>query len=46
HPWFIGVQFHPEYKSTVAKYHPLFAAFIKASKKYKEQKGDSGNAAL
>ena len=31
HPWFVGVQFHPEYKSTVSKPHPLFVAFIKAS---------------
>ncbi|MFD1315457.1 CTP synthase [Namhaeicola litoreus] len=31
HPWFIGVQYHPEYKSTVLNPHPLFVAFIKAS---------------
>lgn len=31
HPCFIGVQFHPEYKSTVAKPHPLFVGFIKAA---------------
>jgi len=31
HPWFVGVQFHPEYKSTVAKPHPLFIGFVKAS---------------
>lgn len=30
HPWFIGVQYHPEYKSTVAEPHPLFVAFVKA----------------
>lgn len=30
HPWFVGVQFHPEYKSTVANPHPLFVGFIKA----------------
>jgi len=30
HPWFVGVQFHPEYKSTVSKPHPLFVGFIKA----------------
>jgi len=30
HPWFIGVQFHPEFKSTVVKPHPLFINFIKA----------------
>ncbi|MCC7232404.1 MAG: CTP synthase [Bacteroidia bacterium] len=31
HPWFIGVQFHPEYKSTVENPHPLFVKFIKAA---------------
>jgi CTP synthase len=31
HPWFVGVQFHPEYKSTVANPHPLFTAFVKAA---------------
>jgi CTP synthase len=31
HPWFVGVQFHPEYKSTVLKPHPLFVKFIKAA---------------
>ncbi len=31
HKWFVGVQFHPEYKSTVIKPHPLFVAFIKAA---------------
>ncbi len=39
HPWFVGVQYHPEYKSTVANPHPLFVAFVKAvyehSKKHK-----------
>jgi len=30
HQWFVGVQFHPEYKSTVAVPHPLFCEFIKA----------------
>ena len=30
HPWFVGVQFHPEYKSTVANPHPLFKGFIEA----------------
>ena len=37
HPWFIGVQFHPEYKSTVSNPHPLFVAFIKASIDYLSQ---------
>lgn len=31
HPWFIGVQFHPEYKSTVLNPHPLFVRFVKAA---------------
>jgi CTP synthase len=31
HPWFVGVQFHPEYKSTVLNPHPLFIDFIKAA---------------
>ena len=31
HPWFLGAQFHPEYKSTVATPHPLFASFIQAA---------------
>jgi len=30
HPWFMGVQFHPEYKSTVAVPHPIFSSFVKA----------------
>ncbi len=35
HPWFIGVQFHPEFKSRPLSPHPLFSSFIKASKNYK-----------
>lgn len=35
HPWFVGVQFHPEYKSTVKKPHPLFVGFVKAAMEYK-----------
>ena len=35
HPWFVGAQFHPEYKSTVANPHPLFVAFVKAVKENK-----------
>ncbi len=34
HPWFFGVQFHPEYKSTVDKPHPLFVDFVQASIKF------------
>ncbi|MEP2937115.1 MAG: CTP synthase [Gilvibacter sp.] len=40
HPWFVGVQYHPEYKSTVASPHPLFVAFVKASQKYSSNKKD------
>ncbi|MFO7868566.1 MAG: CTP synthase [Bacteroidales bacterium] len=36
HPFFIGVQFHPEYKSTVVNPHPLFENFIQASMKLKK----------
>ena len=35
HPWFIAVQFHPEFKSRPLAPHPLFSSFIKAAKKYK-----------
>ena len=38
HPFFIGVQYHPELKSTVEKPAPLFVHFIGAAKKYQEQK--------
>ncbi len=31
HPWFVGVQFHPELKSRLFEPHPLFAAFVKAA---------------
>jgi CTP synthase len=31
HPWYVGVQFHPEFKSTPWNGHPLFNAFIKAA---------------
>lgn len=34
HPWFLGVQFHPEYKSTVENPHPIFSNFIDAGLKY------------
>lgn len=35
HPWFTGVQFHPEYKSTVVNPHPLFVKFVEAAIKNK-----------
>ncbi|CDN31731.1 CTP synthase [Mucinivorans hirudinis] len=36
HPWFVGVQFHPEYKSTVQNPHPLFVDFVRAAIEYKK----------
>ncbi len=35
HPWFVGTQFHPEYRSTVLNPHPLFIAFIQATVEYR-----------
>lgn len=43
HPFFIGVQFHPELKSTVENPHPLFVHFINAAKDYAEQKNIAKN---
>ena len=40
--WFVGVQFHPEYKSTVENPHPLFVSFVDASLNYKKSKEDNG----
>src|SRR5690606_8726181 len=37
HPFFIGVQFHPELKSTVENPHPLFVHFIKAARKFSDK---------
>lgn len=34
HTWFVGVQFHPEYKSTVENPHPLFVRFVKAAMEF------------
>jgi CTP synthase len=38
HPFFIGVQYHPELKSTVENPHPIFVHFVKASKAFNKQK--------
>ena len=38
HPWFVGVQFHPELKSRPNKAHPLFREFVKASKSHRQRK--------
>jgi CTP synthase len=37
HPWFVGTQFHPEYRSTVLNPHPLFVDFVKAALKHSKQ---------
>lgn len=37
HPWFLGVQFHPEYKSTILHPHPLFVAFVAAALQFKNK---------
>jgi len=39
HPWYIAVQFHPEFKSKPTRPHPLFAAFVEASYKHKTTHG-------
>ena len=38
HPWFVGVQFHPEFKSTPWDGHPLFNAFIRAAMEHRAAK--------
>ena len=37
HPWFVGVQFHPEFKSRPNRPHPLFAGFVGAAKSYNDR---------
>ena len=46
HPFFIGVQYHPELKSTVENPHPIFVHFIKAAKAYAENKSSVKNPLL
>ena len=41
HPWFVGVQFHPELKSTVERPHPLFVHFVRAAMEYRQQPSTS-----
>jgi CTP synthase len=38
HPWFVGVQYHPEFKSQPTKSHPLFAGFVGAALKHRTRK--------
>lgn len=42
HPWFVGVQFHPEYRSRVRAPHPLFVAFVEAAMARAEAEGELG----
>ena len=44
HPWFVGVQFHPEFQSKPNRAHPLFAAFIAAAIRHKRPTGGSSLA--
>ncbi len=44
HPWFLGCQFHPEFKSTPRKPHPLFTSFIAAALKQREQVEENRDA--
>jgi CTP synthase len=46
HPFFIGVQFHPELKSTVENPHPVFVGFVKAAKENAEQRSSAKNPVL
>lgn len=46
HPFFIGVQYHPELKSTVEKPAPLFVEFVAAAKNYNEQRSLQKNSVL
>lgn len=46
HPFFVGVQFHPEYKSTVENPHPLFVAFVKAAKEAQEHRSQLKHSAF
>ncbi len=39
HPWMVGVQFHPEFKSKPGQPHPLFRDFIEAALNYKKSHG-------
>ncbi len=39
HPWFLGCQFHPEFKSKPLQPHPLFASFIAAALRFKQERG-------
>jgi CTP synthase len=42
HPWFVGVQFHPEFTSTPRDGHPLFKAYVEAAREYKTTRKQAG----
>ena len=44
HPFFIGVQFHPEYKSTPENPQPIFVAFVKAAMEYHDSHNEGGSS--
>ncbi|MEO5898266.1 MAG: CTP synthase [Vicinamibacterales bacterium] len=46
HPWYIAVQFHPEFKSKPLKAHPLFAGFVEASHQHKLATGHQATASV
>ncbi|WP_119354860.1 CTP synthase [Azohydromonas sediminis] len=46
HPWFVGVQFHPEFKSTPWDGHPLFISYVKAALEHQARRSAAGQAAV
>jgi CTP synthase len=38
HPWYLGCQFHPEFKSKPLQPHPLFASFIEAAYRHRKER--------
>ena len=46
HPWFLGCQFHPEFKSRPLDPHPLFSSYIKAVAEQKRVRGKSSKSAI
>ena len=46
HPWYVGVQFHPEFKSKPTAPHPLFRGFIKAALEYSRPKARTHEAVV
>ena len=44
HPWYVGVQYHPEFKSTPRNGHPLFISFIEAALKHKQEQASKGGS--